>query len=138
MTKIPSKRDPRFNKSQPALNFDNYEEEEITLTTDKEKATNFLSRYQQTIHPITKYEKYFKGSAKDIDHIFNEVKNFYTRLVLRGDWGERKFVTVVNDIFENKATLSLMVFDRCGLMYEKEELASQRRARKSNGLRGRK
>lgn len=123
---IPVKHHPLFQE-EPTLDFG--EEFDVTELTEDQKVDAFLSKYMDIFKPVETFGKYFESSAKGIDHIFRDVKLYYKKLVLNGNWTEKKYVTVINDIFENKIVFSVATLDRSGLLFEKEMLGSQRRAK---------
>lgn len=128
MKKPAAKHNPLFMKDESALDFG--EDFDPQVLTIEEKQDQFMSKYMDNIDPVGRYEKYFQSSAKGVDHILRDVKLFYKKLVLEGSWSERKYVEVVNDLFENRVTISVVTLDRSGLMYDKGQLASQRKIRR--------
>lgn len=116
--KLPIKRTP-IMIGQQGLNFGNIPEEDVTKLTDDQKAAKFLSKYQQVVDPVITYEDYFKSTAKSIDFIFREVKLYYKKLVLDSGWTERKYVAVINNIFENKMIFGVISLDRAGLFFDR-------------------
>lgn len=122
---VPTKRHPLFQKEN-TLDFGDFEVDELT---EDQKTDAFISKYMDVFDPIKTYEKYFKSSAKSVDHILRDVKLYYKKLVLQGEWSEKKYVVVINDIFENNTPFTVVTLDRNGLLFEKEQLASQRRAK---------
>lgn len=122
---VPTKRHPLF-KAEPTLDFGDFEIDELT---EDQKVDAFISKYMDVFDPVKTYEKYFESSAKGVDHILRDVKLYYKKLVLNGNWTEKKYVVVINDIFENRITFSVATLDRSGLLFEKELLGSQRRAK---------
>lgn len=118
-------------QSSNMLDLDIGFEEELT---DEQKADLFMSKYMDTMKPLERYSKYFESSAKSFEHILRDVKLNYKKLVLNGSWTERKYVTVIDDILTNRSVLSVITLDRGGLMYDKNNLASQRNSR-GNGRR---
>lgn len=128
MKKPPAKHNPLFNQEN-ALDFG--EDFDPKVLSDEEKQDAFLSKYMDIVDPIIVYKKYFESSAKDIDHIFRDVKLYYKKLVLQGSWSERKYVEVINDLFENRVVISVVTLDRSGLMYDKGQLSSQRKSRRT-------
>ena len=125
----PKKRHPLFTKELTPLSFENLSEDSVIELTDTQKADGFLAKYMQNVDPIEKYETYFSGGAKSIDHILNEIKNFYRAIVLseKNPWTEKKFVAALHYIFTNNLTLSYMTFDRVGRVCE---TGNTRRARR--------
>lgn len=127
---MPKKHHP-FYKGHSMLDFGE-QTEDLLVKTDRQKMDGFLSKYMDLFNPVEEYEKYFQNSAKTVDHILKEVKTFYKKLVIDGGWSEKKYVVVLNDIFENNVPLSLPVLDNKGFLFDKEMLDSQkvRRRRK--------
>lgn len=99
---------------------------DVTELTPEQKTDAFLSKYQRVVDPIVTYDKYFKSSAKGIDHIFRDVKLYYKKLVVEGTWSERKYVAVLDDIFTNRTILTVATLDFTGLRYDNGTLNSQR------------
>lgn len=123
-----SVRNHPLYQGQPTLDFgDDFDV--ITITPEKEQEV-FLSKYQRLVKPLIKYEKYFSASAKSKAHIFKEIKLYFKKLVQEGSWTEKKYVEVLDDIFTNRATLSIFILDSVGLRYDKGQLASQRSVNK--------
>lgn len=114
---LPIKRTPLMLGHQ-GLVFENVPEEDVTKLTDDQKASRFLSKYQQVVDPITTYEDYFESSVKSVDFIFKEIKTFYKKLVLQSNWTERKYVASVNNIFANNMILGVVSLDRSGRFYD--------------------
>lgn len=131
---IPTKRHP-FLAGNQGLDFGE-ELVEVYEMDENQKADVFLTKYMDVFDPLVTYERFFSSSAKGVDYILSEVKRYYRKLVVNGTWSERKYVTVINDLFENLVVFSPVTLDRSGLMYEKQSLASQRRER-STGRRRR-
>jgi len=131
MKKPAAKHNPLFMKDENALDFG--EDFDPKVLTVEEKQDDFMSKYMENIDPVGRYEKYFQSSAKSVDHILRDVKLFYKKLVLEGSWSDRKYVEVINDLFENRITISVVTLDRSGLMYDKGQLTSQRKVRRGRG-----
>lgn len=125
---IPVKHNPLYNPEESALDFG--EEFNPKILTDEEKVDAFMSKYMDVVNPVGRYEKYFESSAKSLDHILRDIKLYYKKLVVEGSWTERKYVEVVNDLLENRTVISVTTLDRSGLMFDKEQLASQRKTRR--------
>lgn len=121
------KATPLF-QGETGLSFDNVASEEVIELTDEQKASRFLSKYQELVDPFVTYREYFEASAKGSGWDLKDVKTQYIKLVLSGKWPEAKYVTVINDIFEHGAVFSPLVLDTRGRMYEQQALASQRRS----------
>lgn len=135
MKKPPAKHNPLFKKEENALDFG--EEFDPKVLSSEEKQDAFLSKYMELVDPVGKYNKYFESSAKGVDHILRDVKLYYKKLVLEGSWSERKYVEVIDDLFENRVVISIVTLDRSGLMYDKGQLASQRNKTRSGRRRQR-
>lgn len=129
---IANKHNPLF-KEQQGLQFDNVNEP-ITILTEDQKVDKFLSKYLEVVNPVSTYKSYFESSAKEINHILKEIKNYYKKLVLNGTWSEKKYVLVINDIFENKMLFSINTLDISGLKYDKGTLQNQSRNTKRRRL----
>lgn len=127
---LPIKRTP-IMLGQQGLNFGNIPEEDVTKLTDDQKAARFLSKYQQVVDPVITYEDYFRSSAKSIDFIFKEIKTYYKKLVVNGDWSERKYVASVNNILENKMIFGVISLDRAGLFFDRGLLDKPKNERRS-------
>lgn len=121
------KRHPLY-RDEPTLDFG--QDFVLDEMTEDQKADAFLSKYMDLVDPVGKYEKYFSSSAKNLDHILKEVKIYYKKLVVSGDWTEKKYVAVLDDIFTNRAVLSVMTLDSAGLRHDRGLLASQREVRR--------
>lgn len=121
-----ARKDPLLQGAQ-GLIFDNMKPEDVFELTDAQKATKFLSKYMEVIDPFVTYKEYFQASAKGEAWDMKDVKTQYVALVLKGNWSEEKYVTVINDIFENGAVFSPLTLDFRGRMYEAGQLASQKR-----------
>ena len=121
--KVAARKNPLF-KGENTLDFG--EDVAIHTMTHEEESTLFLSHYQLYIDPLTRYAKYFETSAKDIDYLFLEIKRYHMQLVLKGKWSEDKYVAVLDDIFTNRAALTVTVLDALGFRYDKGTLDAQR------------
>lgn len=120
------KRHPLF-QGENTLDFG--DEFDVQSLTDEQKADSFMSKYMDVINPIKTYETYFKSSAKSVDHILRDVKLYYRKLVLTNKWSEKKYVKVINQIFEKKLPLTVATLDRGGLIHDREN--STKRSRRS-------
>lgn len=121
---LPVKRNPHYNEDENALDFG--EDFNPKILTDDEKVDAFMSKYMDVVDPVERYKKYFESSAKGLDHILRDIKLYYKKLVVQGSWTERKYVAVINEILENRIVLSVVTLDKTGLMFDREQLASQR------------
>lgn len=131
MSKKSVRRDPLMQRKTP-LEFDNVERDELLALSDEQKQDRFLSRWMDTVHPFSAYPRVFKRgdrAADDANKIFREIKNFYKRYVINGEWSEKKYVIVINAIFEQRAMLGPLTIDRFGKTYDEGNLPSQRRLR---------
>lgn len=114
---IPVKRNPLFSKQSP-LEFDNVSAEELTALTDSQRADRFMSNWMQVMHPFSTYRRYFDETPKSEDRILRDVKNYYSRYVVKGGWGEKKYVMIVDSILTNRLQLTPSVFDKTEKLYE--------------------
>lgn len=125
---LPVKRNPRYNEDENSLDFGDALPKELSV---EEKSDVFMSKYMDTIDPVERYKKYFQSSAKGLDHILRDIKLYYKKLVAEDNkWTEKKYVEVINDLMENRTVISITTLDRAGLMYDKEQLASQRKSKR--------
>lgn len=124
------KRNPLMAKATP-LSFDNVKAEELIQLTDEQKADRFTSRWMEIMHPFTTYARAL-GGPKESKRTLKEIKNFYTRFVLREEWEEKKYVLVVNSILDARAQMGLIAIERFGKRYDDEELPAQVRERRAN------
>lgn len=120
------KRHPLF-QGESTLDFG--DELDVQSLTDEQKVDAFMSKYMDVINPIKTYETYFKSSAKSVDHILRDVKLYYRKLVLTNKWSEKKYVKVINQIFEKKLPLTVATLDRGGLIHDREN--NTKRSRRS-------
>lgn len=117
-----SARNDPFLSGLKGLDFDGVDEEEITELTDEQKATVFLSKYQEKYDPFITFKNYFEASVKGEAWDMRELKNYYLKLVVRGNWSEEKLVTVVNSIYRDNQTMSPVVIDARGRKYDNGSL----------------
>lgn len=128
---IPVKRHPLYKGESTLDQVDGlsalFEDEFANLgeLTIEQKSDKFMSDYIANVNPVGRFKDYFESSAKTTNHILKEIKNFHKRLVLDGSWGEEKYISVINDIFENKVVFNVATIDRGGLMYDKSSETSQ-------------
>lgn len=127
---LPIKRTP-IMLGQKGLAFGNIPEEDVNKLTDKQKTSQFISKYMQVFDPMERYKDYFESSAKGIDMILREVKVYHKKLVLDKGWPERKYVAAVNNIFENKMIFGVITLDRAGLLYDRGLLNNESNAPKT-------
>lgn len=118
------KRNARFLNTNGGLKFDNAEQS--VVLSNEEKASFFMSQYNEIVDPFRRYPHYFENSAIDYDIILGNLRDGYKRYVLGSfHWSEDKFVTIVNEIFERELHFNQFSFDRISKLYEREELDSQ-------------
>lgn len=127
---LPIKRTPLM-LGQKGLAFGNIPEEDVTKLTDKQRTSQFISKYMQVFNPVERYSDYFKSSAKGVDMILKEIKTYHKKLVIEKNWPERKYVAAVNNIFENKMVFGVFALDRAGLLYDKGLLNNDSNATKT-------
>lgn len=127
---LPIKRTP-IMLGQKGLAFGNIPEEDVTKLTDKQKTSQFISKYMQVFDPMERYKEYFESSAKGVDMILKEIKTYHKKLVLEKGWSERKYVAAVNNILENKMIFGVITLDRAGLLYDKGLLNNESNAPKT-------
>lgn len=120
----PLKRSARILNPQGALSFDNAEES-VVLSTE-EKASYFMSQYNEIVDPFRRFPGYWKSTAIDFEITLGKIRDGYKRYVLGSfEWTEDKFVTVVNEIFEREMTFTQFSYDRIARLYDREDLDSQ-------------
>lgn len=128
MAKKVIKTDPHFLGETP-LNFDDLDVEQISAKTDKEKATLFLEKYKKIVKPFTVYADFFKRD-KNVDLTLALIKRFYIKLVLNGDWTEKKFVASINNILANNGIFSERNLKENGLNFDNGNLQNRKRGRR--------
>lgn len=121
---IAAKHNPLFSKKTP-LAFDNASEDELTTLTDSQKADRFMSNWMQVMRPFYHYKRYFEDIPKSQDRVLREVKNYYSKYVAKGDWGEKKYVMIVDSILTNRFPLTPSVFEKTEKLYEEGRLEVQ-------------
>lgn len=133
---VPRKKDPKFIiKRDPhllgerPLDFDNFTEEEIMAKTDKEKAQLFLLKYKRVVKPFTSYPENFKNK-QDTNRILSSIKRNYIKFVLNGDWGEKKYVLVINNILANNTFLNEKNIIENGISFDNGNLFNRRKGRR--------
>lgn len=120
----PLKRNARFLNTNGGLNFDNAKQS--VVLSNEEKASFFMSQYNEIVDPFRRYPNYWENSAIDYDITLGKLRDGYKRYVLGTFcWSEDKFVTIVNEIFERELHFNQFSFDRISKLYEREELDSQ-------------
>lgn len=130
MVNVPLKRSTRFLSTNGGLNFDNLTQS--VVLSNEEKASYFMSQYNEIVDPFRRFPGYWRNSSVDFDITLHQLREGYKRYVLgEFHWSEDKFVTVVNEIFERELSFNQFSFDRISRLYEREELDSQnQRARR--------
>lgn len=127
--RIAARRNPLFLENTP-LDFDNYSEEELLALTPQEEADRFLSRWQETFDPFNAYPKVFRRGEKAADRILREIKLYFRKYVVEGEWSERKYVMVVNSILEARGLINNFSLDKTGKLYDSESLPVQVRLKR--------
>lgn len=118
------KNSVRIRNPQGALSFDNIRE--AVVLSDEEKASYFLSQYNELVDPFESYPSYWESTALDYDITLAKVREGYKRYVLGNFcWTEDKYVAVINEIFEREMTFTQFSFDRISKLYDREDLDSQ-------------
>lgn len=120
----PLKRNARFLNPQGALNFDNTEQ--AVVLSSEEKASYFMSQYNEIVDPFKRFPRYWQSTALDFEITLAKVRDGYKRYVLgEFEWEEDKFVTVINEIFERDMTFTQFSFNSISRLYDREQLDSQ-------------
>lgn len=120
----PLKKSARFLNTKGALNFDNGGD--AVVLSAEEKASFFMSQYNEIVDPFRRFPNYWSSTALDFDITLAKLRDGYKRYVLGSfGWDEDKFVAVVNEIFERDMTFTQFSFDRISKLYDREELDSQ-------------
>jgi len=133
ITGAPLKRSTRLLNPGGALNFDNVGD--AVVLSDEEKASYFMSQYNEIVDPFKRFPGYWDSTAIDFEITLGKIRDGYKRYVLGNfSWDEDKFVAVVNEIFDRDMTFTQFSYDRISKLYDREELdsqnpRSQRRAR---------
>lgn len=124
IVETPLKRSTRILNPGGALKFDNTEHA-VVLSTE-EKASHFMSQYNEIVDPFRRFPSYWESTALDYEITLAKVRDGYKRYVLGAfGWDEDKFVTVVNEIFERDMTFTQFSFERISRLYDREDLDSQ-------------
>lgn len=110
------------------LDFDNFTTEELIAKTDKEKSMLFLDKYKKIVNPIKVYYDFFEKN--EISRTFHFIKTNYIKLVLNGDWTERKFVASINNILGNNAFLSEKNLVENGRNFDNGNLVNRNKSRR--------
>lgn len=116
MRRTSNRKNPRLNQL-PGLDLG----EDTPLTND-EKVDYFMAKYMKEINPVGRYDKYFKASGKTLSHLLKEIRQFYKKLVLEGTWSEKKYISVIDEIFSNLNDFNIFTLERHGLAYEKRNI----------------
>lgn len=124
MRKTANKRSPVLNE-HPALSVEGVEE--VTTLDAQQLTDRFLAQYMDRINPVGRYRSYFDSSAKGVDHLMKEVKVFYKKLVLDGNWSEEKYVNVLDQVFRAGAPLGVMSLENHGRRYDSGSRQNPRR-----------
>lgn len=118
------KRNP-FLQGETPLDFDDISQESVSKLTEAQEADRFMSKWLEVMHPLSKYKRYFSETDKSIEHVLREVKNYYTKYVVRGDWTERKYVVIVDSILTNKLSLTPKTFEAREKLFQEGRLEAQ-------------
>lgn len=124
----PNKRDPLMRGLTP-LPFDNVSESELLELKPKDRASLFLSTFDETFNPHVTYAKYFANSPKERNHILAEIKTYYIHFVENGNWTERKYAKALVKIFETGLPMSPISFDRVGEQLDRRAGVTKKRGR---------
>jgi hypothetical protein len=123
------KRDPLLAHETP-LSFDNISENETLKLSEEQAKDAFLSKWMDVVDPFIEYPKIFKNDAAESRKLLREIKNFYKRYVIDAAWSEKKYVFVINSIFETRSVFGPYSIERFGKLYDTEALPSQRRLKR--------
>lgn len=124
IVETPLKRSARILNPGGALKFDNTEQS--VVLSSEEKASYFMSQYNEIVDPFRRFPSYWQNTALDYDITLKKVREGYKRYVLGSfGWEEDKFVAVINEIFERDMTFTQFSFERISRLYDREELDSQ-------------
>jgi len=129
-TPIPHRRNA-LHQGLPGLEFPNIKPEDLIALTPEQKSEKFLTKYMQIVDPIIRYSEYFDSTAKEISVIYKQIKVGYINLVVTEKWTEKKYVAVINRIFEQKSEINTFILDRIGFMYDNGVLDQQENNRNS-------
>lgn len=120
----PLKRSARLLNPGGALNFDNAEQ--TVVLSAEEKASYFMSQYNEIVDPFRRFPGYWESTAIDFEITLGKIRDGYKRYVLGSfGWSEDKFVAVVNEIFDREMVFTQFSYDRISKLYDREELESQ-------------
>lgn len=100
MRKVSGRKNPLFH-DQSTLEFDNLSKEEVTELTIEQKLDKFMSRWIELMRPVSKYSRHIEESNKSLDRIFRDVKLYYKKFVIEGEWSEKKYVMVIDNIMKS-------------------------------------
>lgn len=126
--KFSKRRDPHLLGLE-TLAFDNVGEE-ISELSDKDKTDIFYLKFMDTFDPIKEYESYFKNNPKSLSRVLKEIKNYYSILVLQGDWSERKYAEVLARLFQGGVTLNSYTLEKMGNLIDNSKKNSRGNSRR--------
>lgn len=129
-TQTPYKRSA-LHQGLPGLEFPNIKPEDLIALTPEQKSEKFISKYMEVVDPIKRFPQYFNHTAKDVSVIYRQIKVGYVNLVATEKWTEKKYVAVINYIFENTGEINSFTLDRMGFMYDNGAL----KKRENNSVR---
>ena len=129
--KTSRRKDPLYMNKAPLL-FDNItEEEELELSTSQQQ-DKFLSQWMELIDPFEEFPKVF-NHKNNPDRILRDIKNYYKKYVIENKWTEKKYVFVINSIFEARTILAPFTIEKFGRTYEEGLLPIQVRLSRPRG-----
>lgn len=124
----PYKRHPLYQHENPLdLGLDGIGTPEEM--TPEQRASAFLSNFQQYQGGTESYRRYLESSAKEASYIFLEIKRYYIALVVRKGWTERKYLDAICEIFDKRMILGTLTLDRIGLKIDRDNAVRDRRRR---------
>lgn len=126
---ISVKRNPLFQKETP-LSFDNVSADELLELTSDQKQDSFMSKWQNAVNPYDTYPKVFRRGELAGDRVLHDVKLYYKKYVIESDWTEKKYVMVINTVFENRGLINAFTIDKMGKMFDNESLPAQVRLKR--------
>lgn len=114
--------------------------DELLELTDSQAAEEFMSRWMETIDPFVKYKKYFTdlektGGTSAVNVKLGLIKRYYIRHVVKGDWDEFKFVTIIDHMLISNMFIKDEDFSTVEKLFKGGRCASQLKEKR---LRGRK
>ena len=125
--KVAAKRNPLF-LDNPTLDLGL--DEGLGLLTPEQKQDKFMARWMEVFHPYSTWPRVFRKGEKNGERIFRDIKLYYLKRVVEGDWTEQKYVMVVNSILENRGGVNNYALDKMGALYDEERLPLQVRLRR--------